>query len=78
MEHPLIPKIEGESLEDMQKTLSSLYKKLRFAQSQGNHFLISQILMAIESYNVAYQKRLLESMPQGDIDDDSGTLLDIS
>lgn len=79
MEHPLIPKIEGQSLEELQSTLSGLYKKLRFAQSHGNQFLINQLNMAIETYHNAYQSKLAESMPTSpDDDDDYGTLLDIS
>jgi hypothetical protein len=79
MEHPLIPKIEGLTLEELQKKISELHKKLGYASRTGNLFLIDQLRMAIESYQTAYHKELDRlNPPAEDGEDDFGTLIDIS
>ena len=79
MEHPLAPKIEGLSLEEIQRKISDLYKRLAFAQRSGNPFVADQIRMLLETYNGAYQRELDRVMPKSDDDDDEfGKLVDIS
>lgn len=80
MEHPFIPGLGHLSADEIQATLSELYKKLAFASRSGNSMLANQIRMAIESYQVAHTRKLEEMIPKPNDDDDSDpfTLIDIS
>jgi hypothetical protein len=60
MEHPFINNLETKSLEDLQSTISNLTSKLTFAYRTGNGPLIQQLNMAIESYKIAYSKKMDE------------------
>ena len=60
MEHPFIHDLSNKSLEELQTTLSSLGNKLTFAYRTGNGPLIHQLLMALESYKVEYNKKMDE------------------
>ena len=61
MEHPLINKIDGLTLEELSSKISDLNKKLGIAQRTGNAYLCDQLRMALESYNNQYQSKLQDS-----------------
>lgn len=58
MEHPFIKDLDNKSLDELQNSLSDLSKKLTFAYRTQNGALINQLLMAMESYKNAYQKKM--------------------
>lgn len=58
MEHPFIKDLDDKSLDELQTSLSELSKKLTFAYRTQNGALINQLQMAMESYKVAYQKKM--------------------
>jgi len=58
VEHPFINNISDKSLEELQTQISDLQKKLGFAYRTGNGPLISQINMAINSYQAACGKKM--------------------
>lgn len=60
MEHPLINNIDELSVDDLQKRITDLNKKLAFAARTGNAHLVSQIRMALETFNNKYQDRMKE------------------
>ena len=61
MEHPFINNLGDKTLEEVQNTLSDLYKKLNFASRTGNSALIYQLRMAIESYQSQFSKKMDET-----------------
>lgn len=67
MEHPFVTDLNDKSLEELQETLSELHKKLTFAYRTGNSALINQLQMALESYKVAYNKKMDELMKKQNI-----------
>lgn len=67
MEHPFVNDLSDKSLEELQETLSSLIKKTNFAYRTGNQPLINQLNMIIESYKVAYNKKMDELMKKQNI-----------
>lgn len=58
MEHPLIPNLSDQTLEQLQDKITELTKKLGIAMRSGNAHLCGQLRMAIESYRSAYQAKL--------------------
>lgn len=58
MEHPLIPNLEDQSIDDLQAKITELHNKLAMAMRSGNGHLCNQIRMAIESYRAAYQHKI--------------------
>lgn len=58
MEHPLITDIDHLTIEQLQSKISELQKKLAFAQRTGNGHLVSQLRMALETFNNRYQVKL--------------------
>lgn len=60
MEHPLVDVCHIRSMpnDDIQRTISDLYKKLSYAQRSGNNALYCQISMVIESYSRVYSENL--------------------
>lgn len=67
MEHPFIKDLDDKSLDELQTSLSELSKKLTFAYRTQNGALISQLQMAMESYRVAYQKKMDELVKKQNI-----------
>lgn len=79
MEHPFVGKLDHLSIEELQAKLTELYKKLGFVTRSGNAQLCTQIRMAIESVQAAYQKKLDELIPKADDgDNDPFTVIDVS
>jgi hypothetical protein len=58
MEHPFITDLSDKSIDQLQDTISGLYKKLTFAQRTGNGPLVQQLNMVLESYKKEYQKKI--------------------
>lgn len=58
MEHPFITDLSDKSIDQLQDTMSGLYKKLTFAQRTGNGPLVQQLNMVLESYKKEYQKKI--------------------
>ena len=61
MEHPLIGNIDNLTVDQLQTKISELQKKINFARRTGNAHLVSQIQMAIETYQNRYQAKLQAS-----------------
>lgn len=64
MEHPFLASVDlgDRSMDELQTTMSDLYKKYAWAQRVGNGALQQQLLMIIESYRTAYSRKLDETM----------------
>ena len=58
MEHPFIHDLSDKSIEDLQLTISDLTGKLNFAYRTGNQSLVSQLQMAINSYQTESRKKI--------------------
>ena len=58
MEHPFITDLSDKTIDQLQDTMSGLYKKLTFAQRTGNGPLVNQLNMVLESYKKEYQKKI--------------------
>lgn len=60
MEHPFIDttSLEEKSMEELQESITELNKKLTFSYRIGNQALIHQLLMALESHQVVYRKKM--------------------
>jgi hypothetical protein len=58
MEHPFITDLSDKTIDQLQDTISGLYKKLTFAQRTGNGPLVNQLNMVLESYKKEYQKKI--------------------
>jgi hypothetical protein len=73
MEHPLIGSLDAQTADQLQDTITQLYKKLGIATRMGNSDLCNQIRMAIESHQAKYQEKLRRD-PDNNFDD----VIDIS
>lgn len=73
MEHPLIGSLDAQTSDQLQDTITQLYKKLGIAARMGNGDLCNQIRMAIESHQAKYQEKLRRD-PDANFDD----VIDIS
>jgi hypothetical protein len=58
MEHPLINNIDDLTPEQLQGRISELNKKLSIATKSGNGYLVTQLRMALETFNNKYQEKL--------------------
>jgi hypothetical protein len=58
MEHPLIPKLDALTVDQLQEKITELNKKLGIAYRMGNSYLCDQLRMAIESYQTQYQSKI--------------------
>lgn len=61
MEHPFLntDEIAEMDLDDIQEKIAELMQKLNVAYNVGNNNLIHQIHMALDSYNVGLNKKLM-------------------
>jgi hypothetical protein len=66
MEHPFLSTTDLAelTLDELQEKISSLTGKLNFAYQTNNQTLISQIEMALESYNSARATKLNDMFPK--------------
>jgi len=62
MTHPFINDLSNLTLDELQNKTVELTKKLSFASRMQNRALINQLLMALDSYKEAYQKKLDETV----------------
>lgn len=69
----MIGSLEALTADQLQDTITQLYKKLSIANKMGNNHLCNQIRMAIESHQSKYQERLRRN-PDSNFDD----VIDIS
>lgn len=60
MEHPLLEVDPSLNLDQLQTQINNLTKKLTYAHRSGNGYLVGQIQMALESFNIRYQQKLQE------------------
>lgn len=73
MEHPLINSIDDLTIDQLSDRISELNKKLSIAMSTGNGQLVSQLQMALETFNNKYREKLNDSYKKqnpGNIDFD--------
>jgi len=61
MEHPLIGDTSDLTLEQVQGKINELTKKLTIAYRLGNGMLVSQVQMALETYQNRY-RTILDKM----------------
>ena len=75
IEHPFLAagNLSDKTMDELQNTLSDLYKKYGWAQRVGNGPLQHQLLMLIESYRTAYSRKLDETMKK----QNTGNLINI-
>jgi hypothetical protein len=67
MQHPFITDLNSKSMEDLQTTISNLSTKLNFAHRSLNGPMINQLQMALESYQIEYNKRIDEAYKKQNI-----------
>lgn len=67
MQHPFITDLGDKSMEDLQTIINDLTKKLNFAHRSLNGPMINQLRMAIESYQMEYNKRIDEAYKKQNI-----------
>jgi hypothetical protein len=73
MEHPLIPKLDSFTVDQLNEKITELNKKLAIAYRTGNAHLCDQIRMALESYQNTYSEKMRKG-PNTQFDD----VIDIS
>jgi hypothetical protein len=67
MEHPSldISKLAELKLDEIQSKISDITGRLNFAYQANNANLIHQLGMVLESYNIAYKRKIDETLNQG-------------
>ncbi len=60
MQHPFVQDLSDKTLEELQKSITELNTRLTFAYRTGNSALIHQVNMVMESYRMAYNKKMDE------------------
>lgn len=71
MEHPFLEsaQLQDKTVEELQSTISSLLQKITFASRMGNSSMRYQLQMVLESYQLAYTKKVDEMMSKKKIKD---------
>lgn len=71
MEHPFVESanLKDKTIEELQNTITSLLKKMTFVSRMGNPQMRNQLQMVIESYQMAYNKKIEEMMTKKNIKD---------
>ena len=64
MEHPLIPNLDGLSMDQLQDKITELQRKVAMAHRMGNAQLRYQVQMALDTYQNKYRERLM--VPKSD------------
>lgn len=77
MEHPLIPNLDDQTLEQLQEKIAELTKKLMMAQRLGNAQLRYQVQMALDTYQTKYREKIMIQNSKSD-SVDFGSKIDIS
>jgi len=60
MQHPFMPDISEKTIDELQTSIQDLTSKLTFAHRNNQQFMINQINMVLEGYNIEYAKRMDE------------------
>lgn len=61
MQHPFITDLSNKTMEELTETIQTLNGRLAYmTRTYGNHGLIGQMRMALDSYNAEYNKRIDE------------------
>jgi hypothetical protein len=60
VQHPFVQDLSDKTLEELQKSITELNTRLTFAYRTGNSALIHQVNMVMESYRMAYNKKMDE------------------
>lgn len=66
MEHPFASSeilADDLSINQLQEKITQLTQRLSFSYSTGNHALIEQLRMLLDSYNEAYRIKLEKLLP---------------
>lgn len=77
MEHPLIPNLDGLSMDQLQEKITELQRKVAMAHRMGNAQLRFQVQMALDTYQNKYRERLM-TPKQDDGAPDFGGKIDVS
>lgn len=67
MEHPFVQDLSDKTVEELQEKITDLSRKLKFAYGTQNGTMIHQLQMIIESYTVAYNKKITELIKKQNI-----------
>jgi hypothetical protein len=57
MEHPLVSSVDSLTIDELNSKISELNKKMSIAIRLGNHDLVRQIQMALETYQNKYLEK---------------------
>lgn len=61
MQHPFITDLSDKSMEDLSNTIQTINSRIAYlTRTYGNHALINQMRMALDSYNAEYGRRMDE------------------
>ena len=77
MEHPLIPNLDGLSMDQLQDKITELQRKVAMAHRMGNAQLRYQVQMALDTYQNKYRERLM-APKNDDSTPDFGGKIDIT
>jgi hypothetical protein len=69
MEHPLIGNLDSLTTDQLREKVYELTRKMNTAIRMNNQPMVTQIQMALESYNVKYQERMKADSSASDYDD---------
>jgi hypothetical protein len=69
MEHPLIGNLDNLTTDQLREKVYELTRKMNTAIRLNNQPLVTQIQMALESYNVKYQERMRSDNSSSDYND---------
>lgn len=68
MEHPFIGDLSSKTLDELQTTINDLSGKMRYVMRTGNQNTINQLSMVIESYKLAYARKIDEVYKKQNLD----------
>lgn len=61
-EHPFIEDIDEKSVEQLLDQLNKIDRNINFAMRNGNRSLVNQLLMAKNSYQTVYSRKMAEQL----------------
>lgn len=69
MQHPFMPDLSDQTLEQLQEKIATLTKNLNWAYRVQNSAMIHQLHMIIGGYQTAYAKKLDEQLNKQNAND---------
>lgn len=78
MEHPLVSDAKQLSDQELADRISDLTRKISIARRTGNGYLVNQVQMALESYQVEHRTRLDEEYRRALGDSNFGNIINIT